>query len=71
MKNIFRSYVFTWWQMAIFKVALIAVGIVIGAAIAEFVLGSLWWWIGLWVIPAIYLLWLSLRPGSPTRIDRK
>ena len=71
MKSIFRSYVFTWWQMAIFKVALIAVGVVIGAVIAEFVLGSLWWWIGLWIMPAGYLLWLSLRPGSPTRIDSK
>lgn len=29
--NLFKNYTFTWWQVAIFKIALLAIGVAVGA----------------------------------------
>lgn len=65
--KIFRSYTFTMWQMAIIKVAVAAVGMILGAFFASFVLDTLWLFIAVWVIAAGYILWMTYKPGSSTR----
>jgi hypothetical protein len=65
--KIFRSYTFTVWQMAIIKVAVAAVGMILGAFFASFVLDTLWLFIAVWVIAAGYILWMTYKPGSSTR----
>ena len=65
--KIFRNYTFTVWQMAVIKVAVAAVGMVLGAFFASFVLDTLWLFIAVWVIAAGYILWMTYKPGSSTR----
>lgn len=67
MKTFFRSYTYTWWQIAILKVALFSIGILAGGLLAEFLAG--WWWLltALAIVGAGYILWLSFKPHSPTR----
>ena len=66
MSRIFRRYVYTWWQIALLKIALLALGILLGAWLADAALGAFWWLVAAWIAPASYLLWHSLRPHSPT-----
>jgi hypothetical protein len=65
--KIFRSYTYTWWHIAIIKLALVAVGMILGAYLASFVIGNLWIFIAIWVTTAAYILWHSYKPDSPTR----
>ena len=65
--KIFRNYTFTVWQMAIIKVAVAAVGMILGAFFASFVLDTLWLFIAVWVFAAVYILWMTYKPGSSTR----
>ncbi|MBM3506574.1 MAG: hypothetical protein FJX64_02410 [Alphaproteobacteria bacterium] len=30
--NLFRSYTFTWWQIGVLKLALLGIGVLVGAA---------------------------------------
>lgn len=64
--KIFRSYTFTVWQMAIIKVAVAAVGMILGAFFASFVLDTLWLFVAVWVVTAGYILWITYKPGSST-----
>ena len=64
--KIFRNYTFTVWQMAVIKVAVAAVGMILGAFFAPFVLETLWLFIAIWVIAAVYILWITYKPGSST-----
>jgi hypothetical protein len=57
----FKSYTYTWWQMGIFKVALLAIGVLIGSYWSEF-------WNGLStllaivaVITSVYVMYVSLK----------
>lgn len=65
--KLFRSYTYTWWQLAIIKLALLAVGMILGAYLSNFVLGNMWLFIAVWVVTAAYILWHSYKPGSPTK----
>ena len=67
MNKVFRNYTFTIWQMAIIKLAVGAVGMVIGAFLASFVLDTLWLFIAIWLIAAGYILWITYKPGSSTK----
>jgi len=62
--KIFRNYTFTVWQMAVIKVAVAAVGMILGAFFASFVLDTLWLFIAIWVIAASYILWITYKPGG-------
>lgn len=64
--KIFRSYTFTVWQMAVIKIAVAAVGMILGAFFASFVLDTLWLFIAIWVVAAAYILWITYQPGTPT-----
>lgn len=65
--RIFRSYTYTWWQMAIVKLALLALGMILGAYLSGVVLGNLWLLVTVWLLAAGYILWLSFKPASPTK----
>ncbi len=38
MFNLFKSYTFTWYEVGVFKLALLSIGVLIGARAAAFVL---------------------------------
>lgn len=57
--NPFRSYTYTWWQMGIFKFALLAIGVIVGAYLSSFVLGAVWVFITIAVIGSAYMMVVS------------
>ena len=66
MRRIFGTYRYTWWQIAILKVALLAIGMIAGAFLAAFVMGWLWMFILVAVVGAGYILYVSFKPSPPT-----
>ena len=60
MKNLFSSYTYTWWQIGVFKVSLLAIGMIAGAYLAGFVIDALWLFIALAVLSSGYVIVASL-----------
>ncbi len=53
--NTFKSYTFTWWQVGLIKVSMLALGLVVGATYPE---AFATWTVLLWILfatPAAYL----------------
>jgi len=57
----FKSYTFTWWQIGIFKLALLSIGVAIGAYWSEFFKNYLVPLIIIAVIASIYIMFVSLK----------
>jgi len=58
--KLFGSYTYTWWQMGVFKLALLALGVIGGAYFASFVLDALWVFIAIAVVSSAYIIVISL-----------
>lgn len=58
--KLFGSYTYTWWQMGVFKLALLAIGMIGGAYLATFVLNALWVFIAIAVVASAYIIAISL-----------
>ena len=59
--NPFHSYTFTWWQVGLFKISLIALGLAVGATWSEIFVN---WLAFLWVlflVPGLYLWLVAFR----------
>ena len=63
LKNmkLFKSYTFTWWQINIFKLALLSLGAAIGAYWHDFFGANLTVLIIIAVIASIYIALISLK----------
>jgi hypothetical protein len=59
--KIFKSYTYKWWQLGIFKLALISFGIVIGSYFHAVFNDYLIILTILWVVSAGYILYISLK----------
>jgi len=59
--NLFKSYTYKWWQMGIFKIALLSIGINIGAYWSEIFSSYLNILIIIWIISAIYIMCISFK----------
>ncbi|HOZ56111.1 MAG: hypothetical protein BWY51_00743 [Parcubacteria group bacterium ADurb.Bin316] len=59
--NLFKSYIYNWWQMAILKTALIAAGVAIGSYWHEFFRPYLMGVIIIWLVAAAYSLYISFK----------
>jgi hypothetical protein len=59
--KIFRSYTFTWWQIGIFKLALLMIGISIGSYWFAFFGPNLVIWITIAVVASLYIMWAAFR----------
>ena len=62
--NIFKSYTYKWWQVAIFKLALLALGITIGAFWHSFFGNYLTVLLVIAIICAVYILTVSFKKES-------
>ncbi|MCF8550251.1 MAG: hypothetical protein K9G09_05085 [Pontimonas sp.] len=60
MKKLFGTYTYTWWQMGVFKLSLLAIGMIAGAYLASFVLESLLVFIAIAVLASGYIIGASL-----------
>lgn len=59
--NLFKNYTFTWWQIGIFKLALLAIGVAIGAYWHEFWNGYLPTLIVIAVVASAYTMYVSFK----------
>lgn len=59
--NLFKSYTYKWWQMGIFKIALLSIGITTGAYWSEIFSSYLNILIIIWIISAIYIMCISFK----------
>jgi hypothetical protein len=60
MKKLFGDYTYTWWQMGIFKLALLAIGLIAGAYLASFVMEWMLVLIAIAVLSSGYIIGASL-----------
>lgn len=58
--KLFGSYTYTWWQMGVFKLALLAIGMIGGAYFAGFVTSWLWVFIAIAALSSAYIIVISL-----------
>ena len=59
--NIFKNYTFSWWQIGIFKLALLCFGVVIGAYWHEVFSQYFTALLVVGIVSAIYIGFISLR----------
>ncbi|MDP2650241.1 MAG: hypothetical protein Q8P16_01625 [bacterium] len=59
--NIFKSYTYTWWQIGIFKLALLSIGALAGAYWHEFFLDKKAIFIAIAIIASAYIMYVSLK----------
>jgi hypothetical protein len=59
--NLFKTYSFTWWQVGVLKLALLSIGVLIGARWPEFWNGLTTTVIGVAVVATAYSIYNALR----------
>lgn len=59
--KIFKSYTYTWWQIAIFKLALLSFGIMVGSYFYDFFRANLIVLIIFWIISGGYIWYISFK----------
>ena len=60
MKKLFGSYTYTWWQMGVFKLSLLSIGLILGAYLASFVISALWVFVVVAALSNAYIIAISL-----------
>lgn len=58
--NLFENYTLTWWQIGIFKLALLSIGVAIGAYWSEFWIKYVMALMVVAVVASAYILFVSL-----------
>ena len=59
--QLFTTYRFTWWQIAIFKTCLLSVGLVVGAHFYEYVQPYILPLIILALVTGVYMWYVAIR----------
>ncbi|MBU1293052.1 hypothetical protein KJ819_03250 [Patescibacteria group bacterium] len=59
--NIFKNHTYSWWQIGIFKLSLLAIGVAIGAYWQGLFLPHLALLVSVGVVFALYIIYISLR----------
>ena len=58
--NIFKNYTYSWWQIGLFKLALLSLGVTIGAYWNEVFSGYIVVLLVIGVVFGVYLIFISL-----------
>lgn len=59
--NIFKTYTYRWWQIGIFKLALLSIGVAIGVYWYDFFASYLGAVLVVGIVAALYILAVSFR----------
>jgi len=59
--KLFKSYTYKWWQMGIFKLSLLSIGVIFGSFFPEFFRTYLTLFIVIASVAAIYIIYISLK----------
>ncbi len=62
--KLFGSYTYTWWQMGVFKLALLAIGMIGGAYFAGFVTSWLWVFVVIAALSSGYIIGASFSGAN-------
>jgi hypothetical protein len=55
--TLFKTYVCKWWQLSMLKIAMLALGIIIGAVWPAVFQPYVWYLLGLALIASVYLVY--------------
>ena len=56
-----KSYTYTWQELAVFKISLMAFGVVVGANWYQFFGANLAIFVFIWIVSAAYILYISFK----------
>ena len=59
--KLFHNYTFTWWQLGVFKLSLISLGIIIGSYWADIANDYLWSLATVAVVSTVYIIYLDVK----------
>lgn len=59
--NFLRDYKYTWWQIGIFKITMLTLGILIGSNWPEVFQGYWAALLAIWVVTLIYINYISFK----------
>lgn len=62
--NLFKSYTFSWQEIGIFKVALLAIGIIIGAYWPDFFRGNLTLLVVIALVAGAYSWYVAIKQNK-------
>jgi len=63
MMNLFKPFTLEWWQVALFKIAMVALGLALGATWPQFFSRwVVWLWL-IFVITGSYITWIWYKTG--------
>lgn len=54
--DIFKTWSFKWWEVALLKICLISLGIILGLYFFHALIGLMWLWLALFSATAVYFL---------------
>lgn len=57
----FRPYTFEWWQMGIFKLALLSLGVALGAFWSDFFKAYMGILLAIAIVLGVYLIYISFK----------
>ena len=59
--QIFKSWLFKWWEVGLIKICLISFGILLGLYFYDYLVGLLWLWWALFAVTALYFIFRFFR----------
>ena len=59
--QIFKSWLFKWWEVGLIKICLISLGILLGLYFYDYLVGLLWLWWAFFVVTALYFIFRFFR----------
>ena len=59
--QIFKSWLFKWWEVGLIKICLISFGILLGLYFYDYLVGFLWLWWAFFVVTALYFIFRFFR----------
>ncbi|MEI7513277.1 MAG: hypothetical protein WCJ74_01510 [bacterium] len=54
--QIFKTWMFKWWEVSLIKICLLSLGILLGLYFYDYLISFLWLWWSLFIILALYFI---------------
>jgi len=59
--QIFKTWMFKWWEVGLIKLCLLSLGIILGVYFQSILINFLWLWWTLFVVTAVYFIFKLLN----------
>lgn len=54
--HIFKTWIFKWWEISLLKICLLFLGIILALYFGDYLIGLIWLWWLLFIIPTLYFI---------------